>query len=75
MIDAEDRPTAAEALELPFLQEHHDPATEPVYPLGEIDASFEDHHGKDEWRQLIFDEIANFRLEFAPLSQPEPKSQ
>ena len=74
MMHSEDRPTAADALELPFLQEHHDPAHEPVYPFGEIEASFEEHRSKDQWRHLIFNEIHEYRVANAPAQQPEPKS-
>ena len=60
-----------------------------MYPHGEIDAAFEDHRSKDEWRAIIFQagaapgaarltgwqEVASFRAAHAPAGQPEPKYQ
>ena len=61
--DPDERPTAADALELPAFETYHHPDNEPV--CGPIDSSFEAEHTLEEWRQMTSDEIADFQAKYA----------
>lgn len=58
--DPVDRITVEDALAHPFLKIWHDPADEPVC-AAEFDFSFESVDSIDEMRQMILDEVINFR--------------
>uniref|UniRef100_A0A914VC86 mitogen-activated protein kinase n=1 Tax=Plectus sambesii TaxID=2011161 RepID=A0A914VC86_9BILA len=60
-LDPDNRPTAAEAMEHPYLAQYHDPDDEPT------SAPLETDQDRDltieEWKQLIWDEITEFQAE------------
>lgn len=58
--DPADRITVDEALEHPYLRIWHEPTDEPVCPE-EFDFSFEEVEDMDSMRQMILDEVTNFR--------------
>lgn len=58
--DPTDRITVQEALEHPYLRIWHDPADEPDCPK-EFDFSFEEVDDMEAMRQMILDEVVNFR--------------
>lgn len=58
--DPADRITVEQALEHPYLKIWHDPADEPVCPT-EFDFSFEEVNDMDRMRQMIINEVAEFR--------------
>lgn len=60
-LDADKRPTAAEALSHPYLSQYHDPSDEPT-ATSLYDDSFEDKNlTLNEWRDMIWREIQDFR--------------
>jgi p38 MAP kinase len=59
-MDPDKRPTAAEALDHPYLAKYHDPEDEPECDR-RYDDSFENMELDVEgWRKLVFDEIKSF---------------
>lgn len=65
--DPADRITVSEALEHPYLRIWHDPADEPTCPT-EFDFSFEEVDDMDSMKQMILDEVVQFR---AMVRQPQ----
>ena len=59
--DPEDRPSAEEALELPLFQPYHSPELEPN--CGPIDVSFDVMRTLEQWREMLFNEIADFHAQ------------
>ncbi|VDD96803.1 unnamed protein product [Enterobius vermicularis] len=58
-LDPDQRPTASEALEHPYLKQYHDPSDEPESKPLDID--FDGDLNIDEWRVLIWQEIMDFQ--------------
>lgn len=69
--DPADRITVDQALEHPYLRIWHDPSDEPECPE-EFDFSFEEVEDMDSMRQMILDEVVQFR---AMVRQPQPEQQ
>lgn len=54
------RPTAAQAMEHPYLAQYHDPDDEPTSAPLEVDQDRD--LTIEEWKQLIWDEIVEFQV-------------
>ncbi|CAN6635029.1 mitogen-activated protein kinase Slt2p/MPK1 [Trichomonascus vanleenenianus] len=71
--DPADRVTVEEALEHPYLRIWHEPNDEPVCPA-EFDFSFEEENDMDKMRQMILDEVVQFRtMVRQPQESQEPQ--
>ncbi|TMS38676.1 hypothetical protein L596_005347 [Steinernema carpocapsae] len=57
-LDPDLRPTAAEAMEHPYLRQYHDPQDEPT--SDPIDVDVEGDLSIDQWKELIWNEIEDF---------------
>ena len=73
-MSSENRCTAAEALELPYLECHHNPLLETIYTPGPIVIDANETSDVEQWRRIIFEEIFLFRQANAPLVMPEPQA-
>ncbi|CAJ0570095.1 unnamed protein product, partial [Mesorhabditis spiculigera] len=58
-LDPDRRPTASEAMEHPYLSQYHDPNDEPTSEVLQLDDDAE--FAIEQWRQLIWKEIAEYR--------------
>uniref|UniRef100_A0A0N5AQZ7 mitogen-activated protein kinase n=1 Tax=Syphacia muris TaxID=451379 RepID=A0A0N5AQZ7_9BILA len=60
-LDPDQRPTASAAMKHPYLAQYHDPSDEPVSPPFDIDV--EGDYSIEEWKALIWKEIADFQAD------------
>ncbi|KAK0400105.1 hypothetical protein QR680_003360 [Steinernema hermaphroditum] len=66
-LDPDLRPTAAEAMEHPYLRQYHDPQDEPT--SDPIDVDVEGDLTIDQWKELIWNEIEDFAAQSQRRSQ------